>query len=104
MEGLPRSSREAIKLEGFALLAANVVEKSAELGAAQLRAGVGDGLDELFDVELRGDGLTGAVVQLQDPGFIPEHLLGVLPFRNVAGYLGSANDSAAGVVDGRDRE
>ena len=79
-ESRARRARQRIERIGFALVVGHVVEERAELGLADLDAGIGHGLNETLEIEIGGDGDADAMQHLQAARFLGE--LGNAGFKN----------------------
>ena len=75
LEGLTWGTRERVEREDARLGTACRVEERAELGAAELRGGVGHRLDDDLELQLRGEHRPGRVEQLEDARLLLERFL-----------------------------
>ena len=71
-ERFARCARKRVERVRFAGIPYDVVEERAELSVAELDAGVGDHLDQLFKVQLGRHRHAGPVEQLQSAGFLAD--------------------------------
>ena len=84
LDALGVQARERVQLERRAVRIGGVVEERAVLGPAQLRAGIGHGLEQHAQVEARGDRVAGLVQQVEDAGLVAKRVFGALALGDVA--------------------
>ena len=89
-EGLAGGARQRIEQVGFAAVVGDVVEERPEPGACQLRRGVGDGLDQRFEIDLGGQHAGGPVEHLEPMRLIAQDRGGL---RASAGQLEIGGDT-----------
>ena len=94
--------REGIETERLAAVADPAVEEGAELGPAQLRPGVGDGLQQGIELERRRDRAAGLVEQVEDACLVAQRFLGVLARGDVAIAPDAPDDRTVDVLRPRE--
>src|SRR4030095_13433412 len=72
-------ARQGVELERVAVLVCRVEKERTELGAGKLSPNVRDGLQQRVEVERGREQSAGLVQQLQQPGLVAKHRLGLLP-------------------------
>ncbi len=75
LERRARHAGQRVEHIALARLVQHIVEEGAELGAGQRHAGVGHGLDDLFEVEVGGDCGPGLVDDLERGGLAAKRIL-----------------------------
>jgi hypothetical protein len=74
-ERVPRDTRKSRELEGLAVFVRRVIEEGPEPRPADLRGGVGDGLNDSLQRDLGCEDPARLVQQLQYPGLVAQRLL-----------------------------
>ena len=74
LEGCARRARQREEHEGVAGFVGDVVEEGAEARGAELRRGIGHGLQQRLQLEVGREGRAGLVEHLEDARLVPQCL------------------------------
>ena len=104
LESFARRTAERVEEVGFSALVQHIVVERAEFRAAQPGGDVGDGLDNLLEIETAAERLRAAIEGFEPAALLQLQCFGAFALGDVARDFRSADDRSARIADGRNGE